>query len=42
MPDTRNNIRLVCFDLGGVLIRTSASWERVLAMAGVEDARRVV
>jgi putative hydrolase of the HAD superfamily len=41
MPDTRNNIHLVCFDLGGVLIRTSASWERVLAMAGVEDAQRV-
>jgi len=32
---TKSGIRLVCFDLGGVIVRTCSSWEQACARAGL-------
>jgi len=39
MADRRLSIALVCFDLGGVLVRICRSWEEACARAGI-DVRR--
>jgi len=38
MTEKRPEIRLVCFDLGGVLIRIARSWRDVLDRAGIGQA----
>lgn len=34
-------LQLICFDIGGVLVRTHSDWEKVLTEVGVEHASRV-
>ena len=35
-PSTRSAVRLVCFDLGGVLVRITTSWNEALRVSGFD------
>lgn len=41
MTQEDSKLQLICFDIGGVLVRTNDNWEKVLTDVGVEDASRV-